>query len=226
MPGGLRLLVLDFDYFFPHRPDWASFETPYHREEVWAERALSLLLRGLPLPQAEGWEGFWARVAFAPGAVLYYADSNALAFHPLVREGVEEVLLLDAHHDGGYRPLGPEPACDDWVYFYTQLGVRVQLLYPPWRRPEEEPPPLAPMLRGVDQGGFLGVFHRVFLCRSGAWVPPWAERGFFELLRTAPLPKVALEPVEPRALDLEALRRRVEEEALGLWIMERLHRGR
>jgi hypothetical protein len=104
----MRLLVVDFDYFFPlpQGPDplfaWAHFETPYYLLEAWEERALAFLLRGLPLPEARGWEGFWGRFALAPGAVLYYADSNALAFHERVRQGVEEVVLFDAHHDAGY----------------------------------------------------------------------------------------------------------------------------
>ncbi|MCS6869222.1 hypothetical protein [Thermus sp.] len=232
----MRLLAVDFDYFFPLPQDpghpeaflyaWAHFETPYYREAAWEERALAFLLRGLPLPQAQGWEGFWERFTFAPGARLYYADSNALAFHPQVREGVEEVVLYDAHHDAGYRPLGEEPACDDWMVHYARQGARLRVFYPPWRDPALEPEPQVPLAREVDPGGRVeGPFHRVFLCRSGAWVPPWADAAFFAFLAAAPLPKVPLEPVAPRAWDLEGLRRRVAEEALGLWIMDALRRS-
>ncbi|WP_019550596.1 hypothetical protein [Thermus scotoductus] len=229
----MRLLVVDFDYFFPVPQDakdplaplfaWAHFETPYYLEEAWEERALAFLLRGLPLPGARGWEGFWGRFAFAPGAVLYYAESNALAFHPEVREGVREVVLFDAHHDAGYRPLGEEPACDDWMVFYHRLGARLRVYYPPWRDPSLEPEPQVPVARALDPGGRVeGVFHRVFLCRSGAWVPPWADGDFFAFLGKAPLPKVTLEAVARRPFDLVGLLRRSEEEALGLRIMERL----
>ncbi|WP_347240551.1 hypothetical protein [Thermus sp.] len=231
----MRLLVVDFDYFFPVPQDpkdplaplfaWAHFETPYYLLEAWEERALAFLLRGLPLPGAQGWRGFWGRFAFAKGAVLYYADSNALAFHPEVRQGVEEVVLFDAHHDAGYRPLGEVPACDDWMVFYHRLGARLRVYYPSWRDPSLEPEPKVPVAREVDSGGKLpGEFHRVFLCRSGAWVPPWADPDFFAFLEEAPLPRVALEPLGPRPLDLEALRRRAGEEALGLFIMESLRR--
>uniref|UniRef100_A0A7C2C3Y5 Arginase n=1 Tax=Thermus islandicus TaxID=540988 RepID=A0A7C2C3Y5_9DEIN len=229
----MRLLVVDFDYFFPVPQDpedplaplfaWAHFETPYYLLEAWEERALAFLLRGLPLPEVSGWEGFWERFAFAPGAVLYYADSNALAFHEAVRRGVEEVVLLDAHHDAGYRPLGEEPACDDWMVFYHRLGARLRVLYPPWRDPSREPEPRVPLLRAVDPGGPVqGTFHRAFLCRSGAFVPPWNDGAFLALLEACPLPKVALEPTPRRALDLEALRRRAREEAFGLWVLEGL----
>ncbi len=231
----MRLLVVDFDYFFPvpqRREDplaplfaWAHFETPYHLGEAWEGRALAFLLRGLPLPEARGWEGFWERFSFAPGARLFYADSNALAFHPRVREGVEEVVLFDAHHDAGYRPLGEEPACDDWMVFYAQQGVALKVFYPPWRDPAQEPEPQVPLERALDPGGRVeGVFHRAFLCRSGAWVPPWADGAFFRFLEAAPLSKETLEPLSPRPFDLKALKRRVEGEALGLWIMERLLR--
>ncbi|RTG92017.1 hypothetical protein [Thermus scotoductus] len=229
----MRLLVVDFDYFFPVPQDpqdplaflysWAHFETPYYLGEVWEERALAFLLRGLPLPQARGWEGFWERFAFAPEARLYYADSNALAFHSDVHQGVREVMLFDAHHDAGYRPLGVEPACDDWMVYYARQGARLRVFYPSWRDPSLEPVPAVPVERVKDPGGPVeGVFHRVFLCRSGAWVPPWADEAFFSFLEAAPLPKVALEPVERRPLDLVGLLRRSEEEALGLRIMERL----
>lgn len=232
----MRLLVVDFDYFFPVPQDpqdpraslyaWAHFETPYYQEEAWEARALAFLLRGLPLPQAKGWQGFWERFAFAPGARLYYADSNALAFHPEVRQGVREVVLYDAHHDAGYRPLGEEPACDDWMVHYARQGAGLWVFYPPWRDPRLEPEPQVAVERLQDPGGAVpGVFHRVFLCRSGAFVPPWADADFFAFLEAAPLPKVALEPLSPRPFDLEALRRRVREEGFALALMERLRGG-
>ncbi|MDM7323439.1 MAG: hypothetical protein P3W93_000325 [Thermus sp.] len=229
----MRLLVVDFDYFFPVPEDpedplaflfsWAHFETPYYVGEVWEERALAFLLRDLPLPQARGFAGFWQRFSFAPGARLYYADSNALAFHPEVREGVGEVVLFDAHHDAGYRPLGQEPGCDDWMVYYAREGARLRMFYPPWRDPSREPVPKVPLVRAKDPGGPVeGIFHRAFVCRSGAWVPPWADEAFFSFLEAAPLPKVALEPVERRPIDLEGLQRRAKEEAFGLRFLERL----
>ena len=66
------------------------------------------------------------------------------------------------------------------------------------------------------------MFHRVFVCRSWAWVPPWADPGFFAFLEEAPLPKVALEALLPRPFSLEALKRRVALEGFGLRFMERL----
>nr|WP_071676983.1 hypothetical protein [Thermus brockianus] len=233
----MRLLVVDFDYFFPvpqdpghpeaHLYAWGHFETPYYLQDVWEARAWAFLLRGLPLPQAQGWEGFWERFRFAPEAQLFYADSNALAFHPRVRAGVEEVVLFDAHHDAGYRSLGEEPACDDWMVFYARQGARLTLYYPPWRDPSLEPEPQVPVVRLLDPGGKVeGVFHRAFLCRSGAWVPSWVDPSFFAFLEAAPLPKEALEPVRPREPRVEALKDRVREEELGLWIMDALRKPR
>ncbi|GGM92865.1 hypothetical protein GCM10007092_02550 [Thermus composti] len=73
----MRLLVVDFDYFFPvpQVPKdplaplfaWAHFETPYYREEVWEERALAFLLRGLPLPGARGGRAFGGASPSPPG---------------------------------------------------------------------------------------------------------------------------------------------------------------
>ncbi len=207
----MRLLVVDFDYFFPVPQDpgdplaplfaWAHFETPYYLLEAWEERALAFLLRGLPLPKARGWQGFWGRFAFAPGAVLYYAESNALAFHPEVRRGVEEVVLFDAHHDAGYRPLGEAPACDDWMVFYHRQGARLRVYYPPWRDPRLEPEPQVAVERLQDPGGAVpGVFHRVFLCRSGAFVPPWADADFLPSWRPLLCPRWPWSPFPPGPL--------------------------
>ncbi len=185
----MRLLVVDFDYFFPVPQDpgdplaplfaWAHFGTPYYLLEAWEERALAFLLRGLPLPEARGWQGFWGRFAFAPGAVLYYAESNALAFHPEVRRGVEEVVLFDAHHDAGYRPLGrPPPATTGWSST-TARGPASGSTTLPGGTPPWSPSPRCPWPGRWTPGEGAGEFHRVFLCRSGAWVPPWADPGFF-----------------------------------------------
>lgn len=230
----MRLLVVDFDFFFPvvedpEDPrfflyDWAHFETPYHLLEAWERRALAFLLRGMEPPMPQGYEGFWERVKASPQAVLYYADSNALAFHPEVRQGVTEVVLFDAHHDAGYRPVGEEPACDDWMVFYHRMGARLSLRYPLWRAYalEGEPRPQVPLERRVDEGGPIPGVDRVFLARSGAWVPPWADAAFFAFLSEAPWPKVNLDGVAPRPFDLEALRRRAREEGFGLLLLERL----
>jgi len=82
-------------------------------------------------------------------------------------------------------------------------------------------------VRLLDPGGKVeGVFHRAFLCRSGAWVPSWVDPSFFAFLEAAPLPKEALEPVRPREPRVEALKDRVREEELGLWIMDALRKPR
>ncbi len=231
----MRLLVVDFDYFFPVPQDpgdplaplfaWAHFETPYYLLEAWEERALAFLLRGLPLPEARGWQGFWGRFAFAPGAVLYYAESNALAFHPEVRRGWRRWCSLTPTTMRATAPWGG-PRLRRLDGLLPPPGGPPPGLLPPWRDPSLEPEPQVPVARAVDPGGRVpGEFHRVFLCRSGAWVPPWADPGFFALLEEAPLFKRALEALTPRPFDLEALRRRAREEALGLFIMESLRKA-
>ncbi|MFE6664221.1 hypothetical protein ACFVFH_11770 [Streptomyces sp. NPDC057697] len=33
------------------------------------------------------------------------------------------------------------------------------------------------------------AFDLVFVCRSGAWVPPWADASFTDFLHSAPMPR-------------------------------------
>jgi hypothetical protein len=40
----------------------------------------------------------------------------------------------------------------------------------------------------VDDGAsHLGQFDKVFVCRSGAWVPPWFDDAFADFLQIAPV---------------------------------------
>ena len=86
-----------------------------------------------------------------------------------------------------------------------------------------EPEPCADASRArVGQVSPLATSRAAALPALRAWVPPWADPGFFAFLEEAPLPKVALEALPPRPFSLEALKRRVALEGFGLRFMERL----
>ncbi|MCX9190083.1 hypothetical protein C3Y87_01375 [Carbonactinospora thermoautotrophica] len=232
----MNLLVVDWDYFFPFEQDeagpalydWGHFETPYHLEEVWRDRALDFLLCDRPLPGTTGRERrFWSRFRLTPGAVLYYADSNALAWDPRVRAGVRAVWLYDAHHDCGYGSADSGAAgqvrCDDWMCAYHRPGAELRVRYPRWRAHAmwSEPEPRVPVDRRVDdEAPVRVVFDRVFVCRSGAWTPPWLDEAFFAFLRAAPAARrVNLDGVRARRFDREGLERSVAAERAGLAIL-------
>jgi hypothetical protein len=138
-------------------------------------------------------------VKFNPGAELFYADSNACAVNPRVEEGVTEVLLLDAHHDLGYtgkeytftqlQAMSKEGrwTCEDWAVFYFITGRPVQVWFPRWIDPSRwgEPGLRLGNLQ-IDPGGLIEGVDRVFVCRSGAWVPPWLDQAFNKFLVECP----------------------------------------
>jgi hypothetical protein len=203
--------VIDWDFFFVtpepgHAPmeewsyyDWGHREASFFIQNVWVHRGASFLAAGkdLPMPNA-AWRTFWDRVTLSPDADLYYADSNTHALDQRVLSSATSLLLLDAHHDSGYdakdkRLLVLRTArytCENWMLVPWRMGVGMAMRYPTWRwyAAHLEPTPLIPISRVVDDGAsHLGQFDKVFVCRSGAWVPPWCDDAFADFLQIAPV---------------------------------------
>lgn len=102
-----RLLVVDFDFFFPNPLDagaadtrsmrlydWGHAETVIHREIIWPARALAFAAEGVALPRCQPTTGFWDRFSLDTDE-LTVADSNAYA-GPLAWEGTyAEVVVFD-----------------------------------------------------------------------------------------------------------------------------------
>lgn len=214
-----RLLVVDWDYFFPTVDgpyettehgrgswewmlyDWGHSEgrmSAYFQQDAWLGRAAAFQENGLPLPDTSGEElTFWKRFRFAKDAQVYVADSNSQAAHAVVAEGVNAVYLYDAHHDSGYKPTAldsvreqQQVTCENWMLAYYEWGVRKLVMrYPRWRVEAfgVEPDPAIPIDRQFDDGSPVPVtFHRVFICRSAAWTPPWLDPKFHQFVDACP----------------------------------------
>ncbi|MEV5883058.1 hypothetical protein AB0L74_10125 [Streptomyces sp. NPDC052020] len=174
-----------------------------HVEAIWLRRVRAFMKAGVPLPHCKGYFGFWDRFKISPDATLFYADSNAWAgqLFPsnLGDSGPwESVHLYDAHHDCGYPPnhhsfdewraKGPVTA-ENWLLAHYWYGSQVFVRFPPWResmaRPTERP--LVPVSMTIDDGQAPTVtFDAVYVCRSGAWVPPWCDGQFAVFLGACP----------------------------------------
>jgi hypothetical protein len=195
--------------------DWGHAETPYFIDMAWGSRAAAFIHHGLELPGTTGLErDFWSRFKFSPDAQLFFADSNSSAANvALVGEDdwYDSVWLYDAHHDSGY--FGPLPHrqrqskihdlvvsgqwdCSYWMVLYRVLRAALHVRYPTWKTWafEQESEPLIPVDRAFDSGdtprtpfGEPLEFDRVFVCRSGAWVPPWLDADFFAFLERCPV---------------------------------------
>ena len=205
----MNLLSVDWDYFFPEGHisadnsnwdlwDWGHLETMMFIETLWPMRAAAFLHRGLPLPTTTGEENsFWNRFQFAPNCWMFFAESHSCVGLVEVEEGIKRVVNFDAHHDCGYKPLGEELktltkgriAADNWGLFYKLTNRKVEVIYPKWKTWafESETPPASPVPRKFDNGRHLPVFDRIFVCRSGAWVPPWCDGSYRQFLAACPV---------------------------------------
>lgn len=242
-----NLLVVDWDFFFPDldgsgKPgsqfyDWGHKETEFFIHNVWGLRAATFLSNDMPLPQVnDEWKTFWDRFTFSPGAELFFAESNCYAVQTRVTPDVGRVYLFDAHHDSGYNDSRTPKqiaeqflyGCEDWMIHYWATEASLQVIYPRWKTWAFEAEPRAKIYvpRMFDDPNTLrhfAPFDKVFVCRSGAWVPSWCDPQFEEFIDMAPLPidsKIALDEggfLPRRDFDLES----VEEMAASMEMMRK-----
>lgn len=205
----MRLLSVDFDYFFDTTPrpgesshlyDWESSEFLKAFElAIWLNRAAGFIINKHPLPGLTGLEtSFWRRFRFTKGCRVYVADSHSQIYDRRVRSRVRSVVSYDAHCDAGYGMTRDEffdrgqVECDTWTFAYELQGIPTRVLLPEWRRDSQEhtgPMSLGNPERLIDDGrDDPEPFGRVFICRSGAWLPSWLDGKFDNFVRECPIP--------------------------------------
>lgn len=220
----MKLLVVDWDFFFPDPNlmpfpedeeerveraltvlslyDWGHSEHMlFMSQGVWAHRASAFMHRGVELPQMnEQKDYFWSRFRIKPRAQLFFADSNMHAANQRVSRNVDEVWLYDAHHDSGYKADSfqtvfetQKVTCEDWMVGYKLFGAELHYRYPQWAaadaigQPESKQMQDAVDIAQDDDSDNPVVFDRVFVCRSGSWVPTWCDQQFLNFIAEAPV---------------------------------------
>jgi hypothetical protein len=229
-----RLLSIDWDYFFPEKTndphEWPLYDWG-HRDgggfflnDIWYHRAEGFLANDLPLPGTTGVEKtFWDRFQFTPDCRLYIADSHMHIYNRSVFNGITEAWSYDAHHDAGYTDMTPQQfldrdqvSCADWTVAYKLVrDIDTKVFYPKWRdwAMEYEKAMILPVERQVDDEAVVdGKFHRIFLCRSGGWTPPWVDENFEAFVKTCPVDKhIMLAEVENRKFDISIAENMVQQ---------------
>lgn len=250
-----NLLVVDWDYFFPTPegdPD-ATLEQAFmydwgHSEKtigdwIWSVRAAGFDKAGWPRPgMNDEWKTFWDRFDFDEDAILYYANSNALAAADEVRHHIaprtQVVWLYDAHHDSGYGTRTVKEIeesgrvyCDDWMIGYqlfeqSELHVR----YPrwkPWAMDVEMGPDIEVDRQVDDFKPNPVLFHAVFVCRSDGWVPPWCDEDFQTFIQSCPTVNELYclddKASEPREWDEAHVAQHIEAEKMARALWEEQH---
>ncbi|MBD3387415.1 MAG: hypothetical protein GF414_00540 [Candidatus Altiarchaeales archaeon] len=222
-----RILSVDFDYFYPDSApyDWGHSEnySPVLANMLWHARAGNVnLMTGddaLESYRPSVPTNFWSRVLKnKPRA--YIADSHVEIWDLFEDQpGSSNVVVsYDAHHDCGYGIKTPEDAlkissvdCGSWGLMGKVTGrIRsLQLYYPAWRK---KAPETLSEVHGIfdvpAQTKYAlpakpEAFDLVFICRSGAWTPPWYDEEFFKFVESSGLEYEAMDEVEePRSPDM------------------------
>jgi len=106
-----------------------------------------------------------------------------MIFNKSVLRNVDSITSYDAHHDAGYNVDSSTPQCDNWIsHVKYDLNINdLEIRYPSWKpwAMQVEPKPTFNLTRIVDSvEPDEKIYYRVFICRSGAWVPPWLDNEF------------------------------------------------
>lgn len=221
----------------PFNYDWGHREAEYFIGPAWLFRASAFLQRGIDLPELTGeQEKFWSQFDFNDDVEVFVGESNSFAVNAEVAGAyggtdVTEVWLYDAHHDCGYNPAkDPEELveegifdCGSWMAFYWAAGARLYVRYPEWCEWKQREGEMTLPRRAVNRrtasptNGPKGPIDRVFICRSGAWMPSWHDEAFIEFVNKVPnsdtltvVKPDVYNPMEPRDFDMEEVRALVE----------------
>jgi len=208
----MKLLTVDWDSFFPmpapdntdawYLYDWGQKEAPFFMNGIWMMRAASFLRAGLELPSVnDEWRQFAQRFMLRDVETLYVGESHMSAVG-LLNEGFDEIWLYDAHHDCGYQGTNEidtikekeQVNCENWMIAYNVWGdvapEDMHVRYPHWKYWALDPDygegePALPIDRKMDDGAPNDtVFDALYICRSGAWTPPWCDDLFDQFLLT------------------------------------------
>lgn len=209
----MNLLTVDFDYFFPMPApddydnwqlyDWGQKEASFFIGPIWTIRASGFLRAGMELPTVnDEWRTFSERFTFSDEFTTLYVGESHVSAAGLLHEGFDAIWLYDAHHDAGYQ--GAEQVakireeeqvdCENWMIAYHLWGgvepEDMHVRYPRWKTwaldPDSgEPEPAIPVDRKMDDGQDNEVvFDGLYICRSGAWTPPWCDDQFDQFCLT------------------------------------------
>lgn len=186
--GRPLIVSIDWDYLFPNIAafDWGHIENQFFIHHIWESRvgdqkAISMRpnyhmeerLRGLLNKRAEG-------------APLIVAESHSQIWGLLEQHRDHAVLSFDQHHDHGYgsTETPKEVDCSNWAMAAQDyLDIPTTVVYPKWRNDIPEGPGARTFPAFFDRPWALPEVSAVFVCRSGAWVPPWVDDRFTDFVQ-------------------------------------------
>jgi hypothetical protein len=194
----LNVLSVDWDYFFPDPfwYDWGHKEDPIFLEFLWQMRATNRNLKTRVWAVDEmrvdrkRRHNFWKKVCpDSHIAVLYVTESHKEMYDLLKAFEFAKVSVwnFDAHHDLSYQNRVSRE-CDNWAWFAMQEGLMKEyhVIYPEWRlegrKNGEGGFPIDPTSVHYEIPAELPSFDLVYICRSSAWTPSWADDAWLRFV--------------------------------------------
>jgi hypothetical protein len=208
-------LNIDWDFFFEQEEkhpnhDWGHAESPfYYSGMMWAVRFSGAYAVGEDLQKTytadRRWRTLWTylkRRGFnLDNATVIFADSNLGAWYVFDMFRVSHIYNFDNHHDVFYRGGASENIdCGNWLgqTMREQPKLGATIVYPDRERLEWEFEFENPRANRWVKSGRLDAttydelekgrrdVDAIFICRSGAWTPPWDDEKFMQLVRKTP----------------------------------------
>lgn len=196
-----KVLSVDWDFAFPDLfpYDWSFKEAPFFINGLWHLRAGNRNLKTKEIaieavrPDESLITGFWPKIINTHKHVpwmIVISETHLDIIHLLKMYHCCDVLNIDAHHDLGYDESLEHNIvdCSNWAAYALGLGLinNYRLRYPCWRRehPEGCPESVKEIVKMAEYGlpKFFREIDIVFVCRSGAWTPPWSDDKWIEFI--------------------------------------------
>jgi len=198
----VRILSIDWDFFFPNGIwyDWGHSEhNSIFAEFVWNIRAQSRHAKtGLQainecVPDTNMLRWFWRRVLDGVVDRLWIAESHQQMYDVVSGLGEPtEIWNFDAHHDCGYVDgLREDIDCGNWGWHLLRDGHASKIIqvYPEWRKDDPEDYRERPADHQYEVRYWPDsqpmAFDCMYVCRSPAWSPSWADAAWLRFIRRA-----------------------------------------
>lgn len=198
----INVCSIDWDYFFPdeHPYDWGLNEFPASLlNRLWVIRAGNVPIftkafkdRNIALynflPDIERINTFWNHIKTKDSSIVI-TESHAELFKIIDAMEIEITLYnFDAHHDI-YSDKNLN--CGNFVYHLLNEGYlkpeNYHIVYPHWREDSLDGLIVCDDIEKINTyyqiPEDLPIFNIIFICRSGAWTPPWSDDHWINFIQ-------------------------------------------
>lgn len=198
------LLSVDWDTFVPENPAWdfGHAETQMFATLAWLTRGHALEVMKTTGEEHTFWQRVQKRTRYHKTFPIFLvSDSHAMLGSMLNTFEIDEVVLVDAHHDMWPVACEGSYTCSDWLRIWLEeyKQNRARWIQPEWSADMFEVPSdlkkrvkhtLLPNMEKLLPATPPVAIH---LCRSGSWTPPWLDAAFIEFTLSAGLRPTTLQ---------------------------------